>query len=136
MIRALHVSKAHGCDDISIRMIKICDQLIVKSLSIFDQNCLNSRNFSDIWKNSNIVLVHKKVDKQIVNNYRLVSLLPVCGKILERLVFNSVFDFLDNNSLLIANQSDFRPSDSCESQLIVMKYMPPLIVIQLSRLGV
>ena len=136
MIRALHVSKAHGCDDISIRMIKICDQLIVKSLSIFDQNCLNSRNFSDIWKNSNIVLVHKKVDKQIVNNYRPVSLLPVCGKILERLVFNSVFDFLDNNSLLIANQSDFRPSDSCESQLIVMKYMPPLIVIQLSRLGV
>ena len=136
MIRALHVSKAHGCDDISIRMIKICDQSIVKSLSIFDQNCLNSRNFSDIWKNSNIVLVHKKVEKQIVNNYRPVSLQPVCGKILERLVFNSVFDFLDNNSLLIANQSDFRPSDSCESQLIVMKYMPPLIVIQLSRLGV
>ena len=136
MIRALHVSKAHGCDGISIRMIKICDQLIVKSLSIFDQNCLNSRNFPDIWKNSNIVLVHKKVDKQIVNNYRPVSLLPVCGKILERLVFNSVFDFLDNNSLLIANQSDFRSSDSCESQLIVMKYMPPLIVIQLSRLGV
>ena len=108
IIRALHVNKAHGCDDIPIRMIKICDQSIVKFLSIIYQNCLNARNFPDIWKNSNIV----------VNNYRPVSLLSVCGKILERLVFNSIFDFLDNNSLLSANQSGFRPSDSCESQLL------------------
>ena len=118
IIRALHVNKAHGCDDISIRMIKICDQSIVKPLSIIYQNCLNTGTFPDIWKKSNIVPVHKKGDKQIVNNYRPVSLLPVCGKILERLVFNSIFDFLDNNSLLSANQSGFRSSDSCESQLL------------------
>ena len=30
IIRVIHVNKAHGCDDISIRMIKICDQSIVK----------------------------------------------------------------------------------------------------------
>ena len=118
IIRALHVNKAHGCDDISIRMIKICDQSIVKPLSIIYQNCLNTGTFPDIWKKSNIVSVHKKGDRQIVNNYRPVSLLPVCRKILERLVFNSIFDFLDNNSLLSANQSGFRPSDSCESQLL------------------
>ena len=118
IIRALHVNKAHGCDDISIRMIKICDQSIVKPLSIIYQNCLNTGTFPDIWEKSNIVPVHKKGDKQIVNNYRPVSLLPVCGKILERLVFNSIFDFLDNNSLLSANQSGFRPSDSSESQLL------------------
>ena len=34
IIRVLHVSKAVGCDDISICMIKICDQSIVKPLSI------------------------------------------------------------------------------------------------------
>ena len=108
---ALHVNEAHGWDHISIRMIKICDQLIVKPLSIIYQNCLNTGTFPDIWKKSNIVPVHKKGEKQVVNNYRPVSLLPVCGKILEILVFNSVFDFVDNNSLLSANQSGFRPSD-------------------------
>ena len=99
-------------------MMKICDQSIVKPLSIIYRNCLNTGTFPDIWKKSNIVPVHQKGDKQIVNNYRPVSLLPVCGKILERLVFNSIFDFLDNNSLLSANQSGFRSSDSCESQLL------------------
>ena len=100
-------------------MIKICGQSIVKPLPIIYRNCLNTGTFPDISKKSNIVPVHKKGDKQIVNNYRPVSLLPVCGKILERLVFNSIFDFLDNNSLLSANQSGFRSSDSCESQLLV-----------------
>ena len=116
-MRLLHVNKVHGCDDISIHMIKIFDQSIVKPLSIIYQNCLNTGTFPGIWKKSNIVPVHKKGDKQ-VNNYRPVSLLPVCGKILERLVFTSIFDFLDNNNLLSANQSGFRHSDSCERQLL------------------
>ena len=112
IIRALHVNNAHGCDDISIRMIKTCDQSIVKPLSIIYQNCVNTGTFPDIWKKSNIVPVHKQDDKQIVNNYRPASVLPVCRKILKKLIFNSVFDFLDNNSLLNVNQSGFRPSDS------------------------
>ena len=129
IIRALHVSKAHGCDDVSIRMIRICDQSIVKPLSIIYQNCLNTGTFPDIWKKSNIVPVHKKGDKQIVNNYRPVSLLPVCGKILERLVFNSIFDFLDNNSLLSANQSGFRPSENhrwYSERCLLRAIRPPL----------
>ena len=73
IIRALHVSKAHGCDDISICMIKICDQSIIKPLPIIYQNCLNTGTFPDIWKKSNIVPVHKKGDKQVVNNYRPAS---------------------------------------------------------------
>ena len=66
MIRALHVNKAYGCDDISIRLIKICDQSVVKPLSIIYQNCLNTGTFPDIWKKSNIVPVHKKGDKSSI----------------------------------------------------------------------
>ena len=51
-------------------------------------------------------------------NYRPVSLLPICGKIFERLIFNPVFEFLEENKLLSPNQSGFRPNDSCENQLL------------------
>ena len=118
IIRALHVNKVHDCDDVLIRVIKTCDQSIVKPLSMIYQNGLNTGTFSNIWKKSNIVPVYKKGNKQVVNNYRPLSLLPACGKILERLVFNSLFNFLDNNSLLSANQSGYSPSDSCESQIV------------------
>ena len=94
IIRSLNEDKAHGYDNISIRMLKICDTAIVKPLSIIFNNCINQSMFPDIWKRSNICLIHKKGDKQIINNYRPVSLLPICGKIFERIIFNSFMNML------------------------------------------
>ena len=87
-------------------------------LSIIFKNCIDNGAFPDIWKKYNIIPVHKKGDKQIIDIYRPVSLLPICGKIFKKLLFNSIFQFLDNNNLLNSNQSGFRISDSCEYQLL------------------
>ena len=45
------------------------------------------------WKKTNIAPIHKKGDKQTLENYRPVSLLLICGKILEKLLFNETFNF-------------------------------------------
>ena len=52
------------------------------------------------------------IKKIIVSNYRPISLLPICGKILEKIVFAQVHVFLNANNLLTKNQSGFRPGDS------------------------
>ena len=39
--------------------------------------------------------VHEKGDKRITDNDRPVSLLTICGKIFEKLLFNLIFKFLD-----------------------------------------
>ena len=65
IIRNLDIGKAHGFDDISIRIVKLCDDFLVKPLSIF-QNCINSGVFPDSWKKSNIVPIHKKNDRQLI----------------------------------------------------------------------
>ena len=118
IINALKINKAHGHDHVSIRMIKLCSKFIAKPLSIIFKNCIDTGTFPDIWKRPNIIPVHKKGDKQIVDNYRPVSLLPIFGKILEKLLFNSIMDFLEENNLLNSNQSGFRSNDSSESQLL------------------
>ena len=38
IIRNLNPNKAHGCDDISMRMDKICDDSIVLHCAIFSPN--------------------------------------------------------------------------------------------------
>ena len=81
IIRALDINKAHGHDKISLRMIKICDDAIIEPLSLIYKNCIDNRTFPTIWTKSNIVPVHNKRDKLIVDNYRPVSLLPIFGKI-------------------------------------------------------
>ena len=42
--------KTHHHDNISIRMLKICDAAIVKPFSIILNNCVNRSMLSDIWK--------------------------------------------------------------------------------------
>ena len=54
----------------------------------------------------------------MIKNDRLVSLLPVCGKIFEKIIFNSLFKYLEVNNLLNGNQSGFCPGDSCIHQLL------------------
>ena len=62
--------------------------------------------------------VHKKNEKNLKGNYRPISLLPIFGKILEKLVYDSLYTHLVSCELLNPNQSGFRPGDSTINQLI------------------
>ena len=65
-----------------------------------------------------VVPVHKKSDKKILKNNQPVSLLPICGKVFERLIYNNLFEYFIENNLISPNQSGFKPGDSCINQLI------------------
>ena len=99
-------------------MIKICDTSICRPLKLIFQSCLESGKFPNEWKKANVVPVHKKGDKQILKNYRPISLLPIAGKIFERLLYDRMFEFFIANNLISKNQSGFRPGDSCINQLL------------------
>ena len=106
IIRALNINKSHG-HDISIRMIKICDKSLIKPLMLVFKKSIRSSYYPDIWKKSNVIPVHKKNDKRLVNNYRPISLLPVFGKIFEKIIFNKIYNYLSKENLLNPNQSGF-----------------------------
>ena len=57
-----------------------------------------------------------------LKNYRPISLLPICGKNFERLIYNDLFTFFTDNNLISPNQSGFRPGDSCVNQLIAITH--------------
>ena len=118
IINKLDSNKAHGHIEFSIRMLKICGFSICRSLQIIYKSCLDKGKFPLEWKNANVAPVHKKNDKQLVKNYCPVSLLPMCGKIFERILYNSLFDFLNQNDLISPAQSGFKPGDSCINQLL------------------
>ena len=103
-------------------MVKICDDAVKKPLSIICKNWIKTGIYLNPWKKSNIVLVHEKGDEQIVDNYRPVSLLPNFGKVFEKILFDSVFGFLPENCPFWDNQSGFRPSGSCEYQLLSISH--------------
>ena len=118
IIQNLDPNKAHGHDNISIRMLKICGPSIYKPLEMIFKQCIETVFFPSEWKKAYIVPIHKKGDKQTLVSYCPVSLLPICGKILERLIFNEIFNFFIENKLISSNQSGFKLGDSCINQLL------------------
>ena len=122
IINRLDPNKAHGHDMLSIRMIKLCGNSICKPLSIIFKDCLSEGKFPHECKKANVVPVHKKGNKQCLDNYRPISLLPICSKIFECLIYNEMFTFSTENNLISPNQSGFRPGDSCVNQLLAITH--------------
>ena len=69
-------------------MLHICDESICKPLE------------SSELKKSIMIPVFKKCNKQELKNYSPISLLPASGKIVERLLYNSMFKFFSKDSLI------------------------------------
>ena len=110
MIRNLNVNKAHGHDDIPIRMTKKCDESLVRPLSIIFRYSLNSCINPSNWKEVNVIRIHKKDGKECtLENF-------------AKLIFNEVYSFLDKEKLLNTNQLGFQPSDSCVNQLLIITH--------------
>ena len=116
IIKNLNPNKSHGWDNISIRMIKLCGKSIAYSLKLIFEASLQGGEIPDYWKKANAVPAHKK--KKLVKNYRPISLLPIYGKIFERVTFKDLFNYSHKNELFTKCHSGFLPGDSCISQLL------------------
>ena len=80
-------------------MIHTCDESFVRPLFTIIRNSLNSCIYPSTWKKANTISIHKKDDKQCLNNYCPVQFLPVFGKFFEKLIFNEIYTFLGRKKL-------------------------------------
>ena len=101
-------------------MIQLCGKAIVEPLGVLFLSFLEEGVYPDDWKKSNIVPIHKKERKNLIKNYRPISLLPVFSKVFERIIFNSLFNFFLENKLF--TKSSFLPGDSCIAQLLFIMH--------------
>ena len=83
-----------------MRMIKLSDSALVLPLKKIFANCLRCGVFPSTWKCANVVPVHKKNEKNVKGNYRPISLLPIFGKILEKLIYDSLYSHLVSHQIL------------------------------------
>ena len=76
--------------------------------------------FPNSWKIDKVTPIFKEDAKTDPNNYRPISILPVVSKLIERIVFKQLYEYLNSNHLLTESQSGFRPTFSTETALLEM----------------
>ena len=69
-------------------------------------------HFPDSWKIANLIPIPKEGNPRDVNNYRPISLLPLPGKLLEKIIYRQIIDYLNANNILDVNQSGIRAKHS------------------------
>ena len=85
--------------------------------TIFNQSLTLGR-VPAAWKRANVAPVFKKGDRTDPNSYHPISVIPIVGKILERIVYQQTLHHLLKNNLLTSHQSGFRPGHSTEDVLL------------------
>ncbi len=114
----LNVSKANGPDGISNRVLKECaDSLAIPLTDLFNKS-MDEGVFPKLWKMSNVSPVYKKAFRYLKENYRPVSLLSCVSKIMERIVYNALYNYFKVNGLLSERNSGFKEKDSTINQLV------------------
>ena len=117
LLRCIDVSKATGPDNINPKLLKEAGICIVPSLTRLINLSLSQGVVPQKWKLANVIPLFKKGEKDDTNNYRPVSLLSCVSKILERVVFKHLFNYLRDNQFISPHQSGFQPGDSTTNQL-------------------
>ena len=76
-------------------------------------NCsFNTAEIPTMWKIAKVTPLKKAGNSNDVSNLRPVSLLPITSKLIEKIVHNRVYEFLENNNILDNRQGGFRPKHS------------------------
>ena len=113
-------NKATGIDNISSRIVKVSAPVITKQLTDICNHSIRNSSFPAIWKKARVTPLHKRNATDNPENYRPISILPLLSKIIEKHVYNSLYEFLLVNNILSPRQSGFCTKHSCETALTEM----------------
>ena len=107
IIFCLNENKSDGPNSIPIKTLKLLNKDISDQLVILFNQSFSSGIFPSILKTSKIIPIYKKGSKLECSNYRPISLLSNIDKILERLMYNRLYNFLEKKEIIFSLKFGF-----------------------------
>ena len=108
-----------GHDSISSKLVKSIGESVSKPLMHVINLSFTTGIIPDDMKKAKVVPIFKNSgSREIMKNYRPVSLLPTFSKIIERLVYNRLYSFLKKYNVLVISQYGFQKYLSTELAIL------------------
>ena len=114
IVSKLPAKNSSGHDNISNLLLKeIIAPLLPALVEVFNKS-LTKGEFPTVMKLAEVVPLYKGKEHYIETNYRPISLFTTISKILEKIVYQRVYCFLQSTGQIYENQYGFRANHSCE----------------------
>ena len=114
LIDRLKNKESSGIDRLSNKHLKAAKNLLAKPLTILINQMLNTGIFPSKLKQSKVTPIFKAKDKELLSNYRPISVLSSVSKIFEYAIADQLTKYLIDNNLFSPNQYGFRAQHSTE----------------------
>lgn len=111
-------SMSAGHDELPTMLIKRTSNVISAPLTYIINSSLDTGKVPEQLKIAKVVPIFKSGDPSLFSNYRPVSILPVCSKILEKVIYNRLLNYLNEHHILYSKQFGFRNKHSTNHALI------------------
>ena len=103
ILKKLKNSKSLDVDELDSFSVRIDANIIDEPLHHIIMLSLSSGKFPDKWKYAKIIPLFKKDDKLDKKNYRPVAILSPLSTVLERIYYNQLYSYFNNNKLFNRN---------------------------------
>ena len=95
-IRKLSSKKVVQETDISVKVLKENANFFAEQIFLQFNDGIKSSKYDESFKFANITPAFKQVSRNLKDNYRPISILPVVSKIFKKLLCNQLSNYFDN----------------------------------------
>ena len=120
VIKKLKSSKSLAADELDSFSLKIAADIVGPAVHHIVTLSIMQCKFPDPWKFAKVLPLHKKGDVLVRKNYRPVSILSPLSKVLERIVFEQLYNYFSNNRIFHANLMGYRKNRSTLTAVLQM----------------
>ena len=119
LLQGMSSNSSPGPDNVHPCAIKSCAAALAYPLQIIYVRSLSAAQLPQVWKHALMVPLFKSGARSNPLKYRGVSLTSVCCKVMERVLYGHVVDYLQSEGILSGFQFGFRTGCSTEDQLLL-----------------
>ena len=116
-ITKINIAKPSSIELLSTKLLKDIFLHTNNYLTILFNKCLQLNIFPDKWKEATVTPLKKEGFTNNVSGLRPISVLPLPGKIFEKLIHNQLYTYINNGKLISEFQGGFRPNYSTNSTI-------------------
>ena len=106
-----------GSDNIHPKVIKECSNALAEPLIILFNKSLSEGKLPSQWEEANVTAIYKAGNRKKAENYRQISIKPVCCRLFERILRNKIVEYLETNKILPPFEHVLRKGYSCVTHL-------------------
>ena len=108
MIQKLANGKSTGTHNIPNKALKYTADFIAPALTTIFSLSIHSKMYLDDLKIGEVTAVHKGGDKDDLNNYHPVTVLPTIACVFAKIIYQELYKYMTDNNLLGEKQYGFR----------------------------